>query len=127
MGFSIFLLPNCVLRIDICVTYRLVRVQVKHVGWGHANRGGTTLIGVGSHVNSEDFPFYLTSMLMLRNSTERQRVLVVFLYSHKICNDKQLQYKSKGSMEIHNNPKTYTKRRDTDITEIFAKYLATKG
>ena len=31
-----------------------------------------------------------------------------FFYSHKIYIDKQLQYKSKGSMEIHDNPKTYT-------------------
>ena len=35
-----------------------------------------------------------------------------FSHSHKIYNDKQLHYKSKGSMEIHNNPKTYTERRD---------------
>ena len=27
----------------------------------------------------------------------------LFLYSHEIYNDKQLQYKSKGSMEMHNN------------------------
>ena len=30
------------------------------------------------------------------------------LYSHEIYNDKHLQYKSLGSMEMHNNPKTYT-------------------
>ena len=51
----------------------------------------------------------------------------LFLYSHKIYNDKQLQYKSKGSMEVHNNPKTYTKSRDTNITETVTRYLATKG
>ena len=50
-----------------------------------------------------------------------------FLYSHKIYNDKQLQYKSKGSMEIHDNPKTYTERRDINIAEIVTQYLATKG
>ena len=49
-----------------------------------------------------------------------------FLYARKIYNDKQLQYKSKRSMEIHNNPKTSTKRRDTNITKIVAQYLAVK-
>ena len=29
------------------------------------------------------------------------------IYSHKIYNNKQIQYKSKGSMEIHNNPKIF--------------------
>ena len=29
-------------------------------------------------------------------------------------------------MEIHSNPKKYTKRRDTNITKIAAQYLATK-
>ena len=49
-----------------------------------------------------------------------------FLFSHKIYNDKQLQYKSKGSMEIHNSPKTYSKHRDTNITKIVTQYLAIK-
>ena len=31
-----------------------------------------------------------------------------FLYSHKSLQRQQLQYKSLGSMEMHNNPKTYT-------------------
>ena len=31
-----------------------------------------------------------------------------FLYSHKSLQQQQLQYKSLGSMEMHNNPKTYT-------------------
>ena len=34
----------------------------------------------------------------------RERIRKDFFYSHKIYNNEQLQYKSKGSMEIHNNP-----------------------
>ena len=35
-------------------------------------------------------------------------IYIYFLYSRKVYNDNQLQCKSLGSMEMHNNPKTYT-------------------
>ena len=34
--------------------------------------------------------------------------------------------KSKRCMEMHNNPKIYTKRRDPNVTKIFTQYVATK-
>ena len=35
--------------------------------------------------------------------------------------------KAKGAWKYITTPKTYTKRRDTNIAEIVTKYLATKG
>ena len=36
-----------------------------------------------------------------------QNAFYTFFYSHKILQLQNLQYKSKGSMEIQNNPNTY--------------------